>query len=439
MKKITILFLLLFSLVWGQSFDGKSLGMAGNFSAISRGVNSIAWNPANIALKRGNTIEINILSFNIALFNSSFSLSDYNRYFTEEGHHGHWTESDKQAILDLIPDDGFNFNTEALTNILGVAYNNFGFTIQAISQGRVELVKKPFDIALNGENFNKNYTYNESSFIKGKGYSAAKFSLAYALPYKLDGTSKIRNYLPHLYRVTFGVNLNYYMGITVAQTLQSNILINRMDNEDEILKYRAHIKARTASPESGISAGRGFGIDIGATAKYTKKWLISLSITNLFASINWDKNTELVSIIEADSAKIDDIRDDNTDATKISEDTTYSTGAFSTRLPTVLRLGASYEILKNLTLTAEYQQGLDEHFNNTYTPRFGIGAEYFALSWLPLRTGLAVGGNDGFLFGLGLGLYSNNFEFDISYGMNRAIWPTKSNGLLTAMSFKLLF
>ena len=436
MIKIIIFILLTVSLTLGQSFDAVSLGLAGNYSAMSRGVNAIPWNPANLCLPRGNTFELIIFSFNTGIMNSSFSLNEYNRYFTAEGHNDYWTKKDKEEILELVS-DGINLNLGFGSNFLGCAYNNFGFAAQVIGQSDVQFTenKKLIEIALHGENIDTDYEYYDPSLLKAGAYSAIKLSFGYGYPLK------IKKYLPNFSKLAVGLNLNYYMGAAVAQTLESEALIRRtkIDDDNDVLEYNARFKLRTSIPESGFLAGNGFGLDLGATAKYDKNWQFSLSFTNLFASIKWSDNTEKTVLIERDSTKLSDLFDDKKEDTSVSEDTTYSIGSFSTSLPVDMRLSVSYNMRKDLTLIAEWEQGLNEQFGNSLTPRIGVGAEYFIWNWLPFRIGIAAGGKEGFLFGLGFGLHFSNFALDYSYAMSDGLWPTYATGIFSALSMKIMF
>ena len=109
MKNVIIIIFLFVSSIFGQSFDAVSLSMAENYTAISRGINAMSWNPANLSMPRGNTMELNILSMNMNLYNNALSINNYNQYFTEEGHSGRWSDSDKNEILDLF-NNGLDFN-----------------------------------------------------------------------------------------------------------------------------------------------------------------------------------------------------------------------------------------------------------------------------------------------------------------------------------------
>ena len=158
MKKVILLILFFSISLFGQSFDAVSLSMAENYTAVSRGINAMAWNPANLSMPRGNTMEINILSMNMNFYNNALSINNYNQYFTEEGHDGRWSDSDKHAILDLF-NDGLKFNVNYSANVLGVAYNNFAVSIQANAQGGAELIsnEKLFKTVLFGDSLTRDY------------------------------------------------------------------------------------------------------------------------------------------------------------------------------------------------------------------------------------------------------------------------------------------
>ncbi len=438
LKTIIWIFVISGSLI-AQGFDAKSLGLADNYSAVSRGVQAMPWNPANLALERGNTFELNFISFNIAIYNNSFSLSEYNRYFTKEGNGGRpYTEKDKQAILDLIPDEGFKAMSSVGMNAFGVAYNNFGFAVQLIQQGQgaSSTSKKLIDIALNGEDLTRDYNLHETNPVGGSSFGAMKISAGYAYPLKPTKIKFLRFMRKHVDLLAVGININYYLGAAGAKIERSELRVKRFGAKADSVSYLFNMEAVTSATESGSPTGQGFGIDLGITAKYKKHWHFSLSFSNLFASIRWTKNVERFILKESGEAEI--FGDTNEDS-ELSIDTSYAIGSFETKLPTVMRAGASYKLLNNLTLVAEWRQGFDDYMNNTTTPRVGVGAEYYPLPWLPLRGGLAVGGTHGFQFGLGTGVHVGFFEFDMSYAVINSLWPSASEGVFAALGFKLQF
>jgi hypothetical protein len=433
MIRILLFLLVSMEFLLAQAFDGASLGMAGNYSAHSRGINAIAWNPANLSMYRASSFELNLVAIN-AGFSGGLSLNEYNKYFTESGHSGQWSKNDRREIVDLFSGKGLGLEMDINTNILGFVAGNLGFGIQLIGSGNAHIkAGKPLEIFLFGETFERDYSFSEKDVLDASFYSAIKNSFAYSYLIKLD---RNKNIFSHL---SFGVNLNYYLGVGVAQSLQSSVNLQRIDSGDEgsreeILRYETQVEARISDPTNGL-AGKGFGLDFGISARFARSWHVSLSLSNLFANINWDGNPQITQYTRIDSTYL---------FSETGKDTSYTTEkrtngkAFSTPLPSVMRAGVRLRLLYNLTLTADWQQGLNKSFGNSTIPRIGIGAEYKLFQWLPLRSGFAVGGKDTFLLGVGSGLHLGFLEMDFSYAMRRALLPRDSDGFYTAFSLKLL-
>ncbi len=437
MKKLIGFILIGWAVIYGQNFDGASLSMAGSYTALSRGIDAVGWNPAGLALYRGNAIELNLISVNSALFNDAVSWNTYNRYFTAEGNPDNYlSDSEKKDFLDLFSDNRIKLNTDVALNVFGVAFNNFGLAVQAIAGGSADANIKPLQIALNGLNFAEDYNYNVPNQINGNMFSAVKISFAYAYPFS------VKKYLPGFRPVSVGIGINYYVGLAVGQVLDSHLSINRVPAEgdqNEYIKIHGQARARYAMGEDGPTpVGAGRGIDFGMSSGYGKKWRFALSFSNIGGSINWSSNTNMLIKTHSDSIPTGDLlgggssKDTSTDT-----DTTLTIGSFSTSLPAVMRVGGVYEIQKNWLVSAEWQQGLNKAFGNSTTPRLSVGTEYAPLPWLPLRTGMAVGGRESFLWGMGFGLRFRFVDFNYSFAMKNALWPTHSEGLFTALSLKI--
>jgi hypothetical protein len=435
MKNITWIILLITSFSFAQNFDAKSLSMAGNTSAFVRGIDAVSWNPANLANARGNMVELNLLSFSTGLYNSSFSLRNYNKYFTKEGNGGYWSVKDKNEILDLIPDDGFSMRLDHNLNLLGFACNNFAFALQLEAMGKARInAKKPVEIALFGESVDTSYTYNENNVMGGDFYAAVKMTLGYAYPFEAEDLFDLDDKIPGLEEVAVGLNFNYYMGVAVGQVERSSLNARRVTSE--ILEYDVNLQARAASLEGGFPSGNGFGFDLGLNALYKKDWRFSLVLRNIIGGISWNGNPERVMLIERDYTNV--YEEDDVDYS-FSEDTTMSINSFNTPLPKTMMIGAAYAFRSDLTFTADWHQGFDSHFGNTTTPRLGVGTQYLPLEWLALRGGMSVGGKEGFLMGLGAGAQLPWFQFDISYALHKALFPTYARGILLATSIKFMF
>ena len=110
------------------------------------------------------------------------------------------------------------------------------------------------------------------------------------------------------------------------------------------------------------------------------------------------------------------------------QDTTWddeNSDAFSQKLPTVLRLGGSYQE-GNVLLSFDYIQGFKNGINSSTKPRLAFGTEYQAVKWLPLRMGVIMGGRRGFGTSLGFGLRPGGFTLDFGI-LNRGFITSNSS------------
>ncbi len=105
MKKTIVLMLVIFWVMgmnlplFAQGFGASGLSMGGAYIALARGVDAFSWNPANLSLSHDSKFEINLVGVKINSTNSTLSINEYNRYFTESGHNGYWDKQDIDHIL----------------------------------------------------------------------------------------------------------------------------------------------------------------------------------------------------------------------------------------------------------------------------------------------------------------------------------------------------
>lgn len=413
-------------------YNATGLGFGNNYRPYASGVDAFKLNPSRLAYN--NHIEFTFISLKTAVSNSSFAISNLNQYFSDEGHHGYWSVQEKKDVLELV--NNLGVQTDIGFNVFSLVYNNMGFGIDVIVNGGLNVsTGKIAKVALFGTDLTTDYSIKDKSFGQGSFFSAVRYSFAYA------HLVKKRFYPLDLKDISVGGKLSYYQGIAVAQVLDSDANIKRSSSDgtldNAVVEYRLNGRVRTVIPDNSIFNGSGIGLDLAASATFDDHWHFSLILENPIGIINWYGNPEITKITMYDSTYITNKNDDGVDRS-VDLDTTRSTGNFITHLPASLYLGAHYQLLKNLALTAQYKQGLSENFGNTYTPQLGVGAEYHPVYWLPLRMGMTVGGRNTFILGLGTGVDLNTFQFNISYAMREGLWPTYSNGAYIAWDFKIV-
>ena len=220
------------SVSFAQGFNASGLGMGNAYGALARGVDAFAWNPANLALSHDNKLEINLIGFNVNAANSSFSISDYERYFTESGHGGHWNAQDINTILDLIPDDGLDVSADAHANAFGLLFDKYGFSVQGVGKSLGVMPKSLIELALKGnQELFKEYSFND---FDSDAYSALKFSLSlsHPIPFK-----------KYFDEFGVGLNINYYYGIGMAEVISAEgAVVTTYDTEGRESKYSSELK-----------------------------------------------------------------------------------------------------------------------------------------------------------------------------------------------------
>ncbi len=430
--KIITLLSLLAAGSQAQMNDYLSISMAGNVSAISRGLDAQIYNPANLGCTVQNPLEINLFNGGVNLTNNAFSLYDYNRYFTLQGNPDTlWSESEKQSILNLIDSKSLELTGRAGMEIPFAAYTfgQLALSIGMFGQSAVAVTKKPLDILLNGEEITPNYHLKELPLENAQSMAAVRMSASYG--HSFDPAKWQVPYLSDLEYFNVGLSLHYYLGLAVVQARESVAEISRPDLNTVYIRYNNKIRSAMAE---GNKAGSGRSIDLGLSARYDERWYFSLMFKNLFGNIHWSGQPEMMYMSDSDTLYFNDDRE-STDHPAV--DTTLSISAFDTPLPKSMTIGAAYRLLPNLTLTSDYRQGFDERFGNTTVPQIGVGVLYFPIDWVPVRGGISIGGPYKFVLGLGTGLNFSHLKFDISYGMTRAIWPGYSTGILLGANLRL--
>ncbi len=434
-KKILFLCLLLPVLpLSGQSFNAASLGLGFSDQAVVRGSAALDRNPANLAYAHYGEWELNIFSFNLGLSNSSFSLADYNRYFTDEGHGGTWTESDKKDIIDRFPEEGLNLISRAGMNVLGATYGPFGFSMDFVADASFNFKsRKATELLLLDTRYDLDFTFSEKDFLSGEGYTAIRYNFAYGQ--KID--IGLRRYDIDDFAV--GGRLRIYQGLAVFDVKEAAVEVKRFNsdvtpNGSEILYYTMNGRANRAYVSSSASAGSGISLDLAASAAYDDDWRFSFLLENFIGSISWDQNGEEYLFTRSDSAYV--FEDDAPDRV-VEQDTAIARSEITTPLPAAMSFSAAYQMDNQWRFMATYRQGLSNRFSETTTPLLGVAAQYNPIPLLPLRMGMIFGGLDEFILTTGLGLHGENILFDISYAMRESVWPTASNGIYWGMGLRI--
>ncbi len=418
MRKLLLIILLSFSIgeaVWSQSyFDARTLGMAGSNIAIAEGTEHIGGNPATLALHRDFNFELHVLSAHVMAKNNSFSLNEYDRFFTTGDS---LTSQDIDDLLGFIPDEGLRMDMAFGAKTFSFYARPFSLTFTAMGNGYVNLPKSPFELPFYG-NVNKDEYHLDD--LEGEGWGAAAVNFSIAFPV----TQWFSDYFDF---VSVGVSPKYFFGLGYANTEVSE---GSFLTTDEYILADGHVEILKSE------GGSGLGLDLGFLAEYNEQWTFSLDFTNAIGSIKWtEENAVELFEFYSDSIRFNDL--DSLDS--YDRDTTLVRGDFTTGLPRAMRVAAAYQYHPKLVLTASWQQGLNENLGNSTTPLVSFGTEYKPISVIPLRAGFGLGGHNGFALGLGMGIDLKYWQLNVGYLNHNFKWFRSAKSVEFALTTQFRF
>ncbi|MCD4665950.1 MAG: DUF5723 family protein [Bacteroidales bacterium] len=341
MRKITIIinFIILVFAVTVYSQTGASLGLGG-FTAVSRGVESVYWNPANLSFmeKNQSDFQMVIYALNVGTGNNSFSFNSLNKYIGD-GESIYLTDSDKKDILNNIKDNGLMFDMLGKASLFSFCYKNYGFGIETKAYGNMSIPKDLYENIL----FKFGHDIYDYS-VNGIGYGLMKFKLSYGRTLFEDLIFEVPLLKNTIFKeISAGISLSYLQGVGFAEIEKGQA---ELEINDSGILPKVNFRAKRAT------SGSGLGMDIGFGAYTNNNWKIGMMFENLLGGIRWNKGAEMAtSSIDFGSdllfilgeGQLAEIEMDS-----VSSDTTYSISDFSQRLPLNFRMGIAKDLGKYL-------------------------------------------------------------------------------------------
>lgn len=387
----------------------RGLSMGGAYSALARGVHAADWNPANLGFEDNPNYSFTIIGFDFHVSNNSFSSAMYNKY------NGNQLDSDDiEHILDAVPSNGFQINSDASIRALSASYKNMALTWGADFGGYANMDKDFIKMALTGNEVNRDYRMDN---IDSKAFLSQSLKFSYAHPVSIHFAKSF----------SLGASLSlmygqYYMDMTEADmTLFTHEYEFDINGNYKIIRARGNI---------------GWDFNLGAAALLHNDLTLSLAVNHVFSRSKWDTHVkEIQGYVHGDSLTVLDL-----DEQTAVQDSAWETDGspFITRLPLELRLGAAKRYDEFL-FTAEYVQAFKQDVFSSPVPRFSGGAEWQHIPWLPLRMGLLLGGRMKFGFSMGLGVQFKSFTWDFGMMHRGFILPTTNKGFIVSSEFGLYF
>jgi hypothetical protein len=403
---------------WGfLDYTGYNMGLARGHSLFDRGAWVGRWNPSLLDRTGSPAMSLRFLSLGFLIGNNTLSRNDYQRLFTTGS--GFWDDDAKREILEQIPGDRLRAYFLADVTGIGVSSNRFALNIVGLGAGRAAIPKDFIALALNGNELHKKYSLGS---VEGIGWGAVSTELS---------VGKRMNW--HYFdEFAVGATFRYLYGLGFAGFTRS---------EGGVMVTESGATGNGYFEVGYGKTGDGVGLDLAASALWSEKWEFGLTLGNVLGTIAWDLDSVRVYSFDVTNGEIDIDSLDNEDYLKRlfnQVDTTYANGSTKTRLPFFFQLNAGRRFNDRFFALAEYQQGFSDQPGISKNPRFTLAGEYRALRWLPVRTGIAVGGSFKFEFGGGFGLDFGKYTFDFGIVGLKGFFGS-SHGVGIGMTNRLIF
>ena len=379
---------------------------AGAAAARATGSEAALTNPALLAMEP--TRQLLLAGVQAGAQNDAFSWRDYSRYNGNE-----LNDADKERIVSLIDPNGLALGADAGVGALAMAAGRWSVATQTLAVGEGNLPRDMARLVLFGNIENETYSLAGTS---GCAMAWSSAQVSYGAPLWRNHTG---------WRVTGGVTAKYVRGWASAEVLGADgsltTTIDAIDGGGEVL-------LRTAR------GGTGYSCDLGLAARHGNRFTLSLALTDAFSRLNWNRQTELrhatftahdVSLVDAE-----DLSDVLTDSTW-----TEPTGAFQSRLPRHLTVGAAFPVGRHLQANA----ALSSRFGGGFAGRTrgSLGLLWPLGNIVTLGGGVAVGSAGTSAASTGLLLHAGPAQIDLAVAARGSalFWQARGYGVALGLGF----
>jgi len=408
----------------GDQTNIRGLGMARASVASSRGLDAVGINPANLALPDGGTVAVSLMPSGVAVGSDFLTYGLYNKFFTGvESPTGrvarNLSESDKQELLSAFPGGIGRIDAVAEGRPVGLAIRFGGFATFALTA--TERVAATALVPASYAQFLLEGVTPGSAYDFSGAWGAAVWTREYALSagFALPSVPWFRDW-------SGGVSLKLVHGFAYAAVTRDNTWLSA--GSEGVLDGNVDLAGVSSQADLGrypfpAPAGSGIGVDIGLSATLNDFLTAGISVTDV-GSLSWSGDVKEMygqGRVHLDDPMNSAQRDSLENAVTGN---TRDGGGFTTALPTTLRMGLQVE-LKNIpwvrnivsldmTAACDYRQGFSNYPGTGKVGRLSLGIEYRPWQFLPIRTGVALGGEDHSNFAFGFGLKVWVMQLDIA-------------------------
>lgn len=386
--------------------SAAAFGMGGNFTAVARGYEAIAWNAANLAMpgRPMLSLGIGIIGGSVGLDPIDFrTMHEYSGEIVPVEVKQDWLDQVRAAGGEQLRLDGGVTPFAMSIGPIGIQAGASAYTNMKLSPDAYEAMVL-FGNEGNNSGLTRDFDFAGTSVRAGAMSTVAG---SFALPIPINFTMGVLSNE----RAAVGLTAKYVMG---------NALLIAEDNGSVLGADEMTIQLPMIVPDSSYSGtlGNGMGLDLSA-AWSGGPWRIGVLAENVFNSFKWD-TTRLAAISGVGSFNIDSSATDFEQVAYASAPQFLRDIVANQKYAPAFTVGAAFNVTSSLTLTGDMKvsTGGDEAIVVGPKSRLGVGAEWRVLPFLPLRAGVASV-TDGWQAGAGLGLRLLGYEFGVSSSIRR--------------------
>jgi hypothetical protein len=278
--------------------------------------------------------------------------------------------------------------------------------------------KNLFEIPLTGLS-QSNYEFSP----EGESEEVGKLNIAY-------GHTVYRNKSIEsgIAEVAVGATISALFGFGTMRT--TDAFLNIDVNDLGIVAKGSYVG--TGAFDDGNIVGRGYGLNLGISARTSNNITLSLALDNVYNRIDWNRSTkEYVGTLDTGEPKfiLGDGQFEDAEFDDFFEDDEVDIDPFHTKSPINIRFGVGTSG-KYFALAAEVGRRNEEvHFGGGARAKLAIINLYAGYRYYQEDHNLTAG----------IGLGGKNFIFDVGLGTRGGITYMKQKGLLLSSSLRIGF
>lgn len=393
--------------------------MAGNFTALARGYEAIAWNPANLGMpgRPGFSLGVGVVGGSFGL--DPVDLRTMNKWggiVVPAEERRAWVEDARAAGGQHTRLDG---------GVTPIAFTIGPFGVQGGVSTYMNMTLSPdaweamlFGNAGNSANQQPKTLDLSGTRIRAGVIGSGATSLAIPIPINLT-----QGALPDE-RAAIGVTAKY---VAAYGLLLGDNVGSVLGEDDVVIQFPLITNRDTVLSADPI--GTGFGADL-SVAWRGGPWRVGLLAENVFNSFKYD--TERLALIDGEGYFAADSNnfDFDTRLPFASAPAALREAVTNQKFAPAFTLGGAFQVMRSLTLTGDFRTSLggDDAIHIGPKSRLGFGAEWRMLSFLPIRAGVASV-TDGWQAGAGVGLRLLGYEIGASTSIRRR-GPASESGFM---------